>query len=325
MGVLIRTADLPVIRRHAAWRDVVCETLGPLELHIDRDAPLHAEIEAGSIGPIGVGRVQTTTAQSVHRTSGLVRGDSPELHRLVLAVVGRPRVAQNGRARQLEPGELAVYDFARPYELGYDSPVELAVFSFPHGSLALPPDTLAQLAALPVAGTGGTGALAASVLRRVAAEHASYRPASAARLSTVMVDLVSAALAERIDEPDVVPIESRERTLVLRVHAFIEQHLGNFDLDPTTVAASHHISLRHLHRLFGVEGSTVAAWIRHRRLERCRADLADPALRGRPVSAVAARWGLADPAHFSRLFRRTYGMPPTEYRRAELVELGVPA
>jgi AraC-like DNA-binding protein len=30
---------------------------------------------------------------------------------------------------------------------------------------------------------------------------------------------------------------------------------------------------------------------------------------------VAARWGLPDSAHFSRLFRRTYGLPPAEYRR----------
>jgi AraC-like DNA-binding protein len=35
-----------------------------------------------------------------------------------------------------------------------------------------------------------------------------------------------------------------------------------------------------------------------------------------PVNALAVRWGLPDPAHFSRLFKRTYGMPPAEYRRA---------
>jgi AraC-like DNA-binding protein len=44
-------------------------------------------------------------------------------------------------------------------------------------------------------------------------------------------------------------------------------------------------------------------------------DLLDPALAARPVSAIAARWGLVDPAHFSRLFRAAYGVPPLEYRR----------
>lgn len=318
MGLLIRTADLPAGQRHRAWADVVCGTLGPLELRIDRDAPLEGRIEAGAVGPIGVGRVETTTPHSVHRTAALVRRDSPRLHRVVLAVSGRPRLAQDGRARQLAPGELTVYDFARPYELDYDGPVELAVFTFPHGALSVPIDDVNRLAAVPISGAEGAGALAASVLRRVAAEHATYRPASAARLSTVLADLVGAAVAERLDDPDVVTAESRDRTLVLQVRAFVEQHLGDVDLDPATVAAAHHVSLRHLHRLFEAESTTVAALVRERRLERCRADLADPALAGRSVGALAARWGLPDPAHFSRLFRRTYGVSPTDFRQAHL-------
>jgi len=104
----------------------------------------------------------------------------------------------------------------------------------------------------------------------------------------------------------------------VRIHAFIEQHLGDCDLAPGPVAAAHYISVRYLYRLFEAQGTTVAAWIRHRRLERCRADLTDPALGSAPVGAVAARWGLPDSAHFNRLFKRTYGLPPAEYRRAFL-------
>ena len=43
------------------------------------------------------------------------------------------------------------------------------------------------------------------------------------------------------------------------------------------------------------------------------------------VSAVAARWGLPDSAHFSRLFRRTYGLPPAEYRQGCLAPHLTPA
>jgi AraC-like DNA-binding protein len=109
--------------------------------------------------------------------------------------------------------------------------------------------------------------------------------------------------------------------LLLRIHAFIEQHLGEADLSPGIVAAAHHVSVRYLHRLFEAQDTTVAAWIRRRRLERCRRDLADPAFGAVPVSAVAARWGIADPAHFSRLFRRAYGLPPAEYRRNCLISV----
>ncbi|MDT0345320.1 helix-turn-helix domain-containing protein [Streptomyces litchfieldiae] len=45
-----------------------------------------------------------------------------------------------------------------------------------------------------------------------------------------------------------------------------------------------------------------------------REHLADPAPRTRAVQAIATRWGLTDAAHFSRLFRATFGMPPRHYR-----------
>ena len=58
----------------------------------------------------------------------------------------------------------------------------------------------------------------------------------------------------------------------------------------------------------------MAGWTRQRRLERCRRDLADPALAARPVAAIAARWGFPSAAEFSRAFRAAHGMPPGEYR-----------
>jgi AraC-like DNA-binding protein len=80
------------------------------------------------------------------------------------------------------------------------------------------------------------------------------------------------------------------------------------------IAAENHVSLRYLHKLFETQQMTVAGWIRQRRLERCRRDLRDPALSHLPVSAIAARSGLIDAAHFSRVFRAAYGISPSEYR-----------
>jgi AraC-like DNA-binding protein len=315
MAILIRTSDVPPGELHDAWRAVVCDTLGPLDFRSDPDIPLRGEIAAGQLGPVNVGRVETSTPHSVYRTPGLIRRDSPELYRVALTMSGRACVLQDGRTARLGPGEFTVYDFTRPYVLAYDSRVRLAVFGFPRAMLALPGDLMARLTAVPVRTDTGTGALAAPLLRRQALDVDGYHPATAARLSAVVMNLITAAVAEHADQAGSLSAESREQTLLMRIHAFIEQHLGDSDLAPGAVAAAHYISVRYLYRLFEPQGTTVAAWIRHRRLERCRADLADPALGSAPVSAVAARWGLPDSAHFNRLFKRTYGLPPAEYRR----------
>ena len=73
------------------------------------------------------------------------------------------------------------------------------------------------------------------------------------------------------------------------------------------------VSLRQLHKLFHASGTSVAGWIRQRRLEHCGHDLRDPRCAARSVAAVGARWGYPDPAHFSRLFKAAYGVGPRDY------------
>jgi hypothetical protein len=70
----------------------------------------------------------------------------------------------------------------------------------------------------------------------------------------------------------------------------------------------------HLHGLFAAEGLTVSAWVRDWRLERCRRDLADPALAGETVASIAYGWGFRNPRHFSRVYRAAFGSAPSDGR-----------
>jgi AraC-like DNA-binding protein len=107
---------------------------------------------------------------------------------------------------------------------------------------------------------------------------------------------------------------SRPAALLRDIHAFIDQNLANPDLCPAAIASAHHISERYLYLVFAGQGTSVAAWIRDRRLQHCRQDLADPGMHGRSVAAIATRWGFTSPAHFNRVFRKTFGMAPGQYR-----------
>ena len=68
--------------------------------------------------------------------------------------------------------------------------------------------------------------------------------------------------------------------------------------------------------MFETEGLSVCDFIRSARLERCRRDLIDPAFADQPISSIASRWGLSSPPHFSRLFRKSYGCSPRQFRRS---------
>jgi AraC-like DNA-binding protein len=99
-----------------------------------------------------------------------------------------------------------------------------------------------------------------------------------------------------------------------RIEAFIERHLAEPALGPSEVAAAAGISVRHAHRLFSKKGCTIEDWVRRRRLEQCRRDLADPRLRQRTITDIAFYWGFSESAHFSRSFKRQFGVCPRTFR-----------
>lgn len=97
----------------------------------------------------------------------------------------------------------------------------------------------------------------------------------------------------------------------------IEAFLSDPALCPARVAATHRISTRHLHRLFKQAGTSFSGYVRSRRLERCRDDLADPRLEGLPLTEIAYRWGFSDSSHFSRCFKVAFGCTAREFRAGE--------
>jgi AraC-like DNA-binding protein len=95
---------------------------------------------------------------------------------------------------------------------------------------------------------------------------------------------------------------------------YIDAHLNDHRLTPETLAYSFHMSRATLYRLFEDEGGIVA-YILGRRLDRCYAILATSLDGERTIGAIAFEHGFASDAHFSRAFRRRFGMAPGDARR----------
>jgi AraC-like DNA-binding protein len=156
----------------------------------------------------------------------------------------------------------------------------------------------------------GTAGIVAHVLRGLAT---AFNPATA-RSSVGLAEHVIGLVALMCVDAGT-PLASARQATLDEAKRYVEAHIGELALAPAQIARSLHISGRTLHRLFEIEGVTVGGWIRARRLDHCRADLADPRRDDEPVSTIGTRWGLPDPAHFSRLFKTVYGVSPREYRR----------
>lgn len=304
---VVRTSDFD------HWRQAVSSTFVPLDAVSPGDGSFHAEMRGTSLGALRLYRV-TATRHRVRRTSRLIAGSPADFFKLGLAIDGTSVVAQDGREALLRPGDFAVYDTTRPYTFSHDGPCRLLVLIFPRALLGLPCQDVGTLTATRFSGGSGLGGLVSSFLCRAADVLDTEEVRDDHRLGATVLDLLATGLAGRLDVRPSDPDAAR-RTLVTRAEAFITAHLGSPSLSPDEVAAALHISTRYLHKLFHASGTTVSARIRRLRLEACRQEIMASS---RPVSAIGARWGLTDAAHFSRLFRDAYGLSPREYRALAL-------
>jgi AraC-like DNA-binding protein len=309
MSVRFRAGDEPSMSRRGYWEHVASQAIGALELRIDGDIDPTDEIVAGALGAVSVGALRSRHAGGAVRTIRHVRRDSRELCKIDLPIDGSGVVEQDGRQARLRPGDVAFVDLSRPARWDM-SPGRVIAVVFPRHLLPLPPERMRHLTAVAIPGDEGAGGLLSAFVPQVVHRLDEYRPVEATRLGAVLLDLLVPALG-RLDGR-VGPVG--DSALASRISAFIDVHLSDPDLSPESIAAANHLSVRSLHRMFATRQATVATSIRERRLERCRRDLLDPALRDRSVSSIAARWGIMNPSHFTRIFHQAYGAPPARYR-----------
>jgi AraC family transcriptional regulator, transcriptional activator of pobA len=134
-----------------------------------------------------------------------------------------------------------------------------------------------------------------------------YRQAALAHLTLLLIDLARLA-------GDVVgDLRRSGEPLLAEVFEVIDRRLAE-PLSLRDVARELGMTAGHLTTIVRRRtGRTVQDWIVERRMAEARSLLADTDV---PVGEIARRIGMSDPAYFSRLFRRTHGASPRDWRRA---------
>jgi AraC-like DNA-binding protein len=244
-----------------------------------------------------------------------MRADDDGYVGVVVPEAGPVRIGGPTGRRVAPTRSLLVNDMGGPFECvhGPSKGVNLRV---PRALLPVGSRDLERMSGVPQVG-GGLPGLATSLVVELPRHLDAPDPVVGERLGGALIGVLAAMLADRAllhDGDDPVEREALRR----QVRAYVDAHLGDPELCPASIAAAHHLSVRSLHKLFEDDETTISTYVRHRRLEACRQQLASPEARRRPVAAIAHHHGFVSLAHFTRVFRQTYGITPGEYRRLAL-------
>lgn len=324
---VLECASLDAADRFDAWTEAVNSSFVPLLAQSAADLPsigFDGRLVSQTLGMSAVSSV-AGSAVRVRRTSKLIAQTDPGYIKLGLQLRGMSVITQDGRDTALAPGDFALYDTTRPYALDFDSTFKMFVLMFPIEAIRLDRPRLGALTASRFSGRHGLGGITSKLLMAISDGLDQNDLSAEVPLTDAVFDLLGAAIAERLDDALPPDERSERRAMLAKIETYIAMHLGDADLTVQSVADARHVSIRYLQELFADREETVSGWIRRRRLEQSRRDLADPILARNQIATVGARWGFADATAFARAFRQEFGVTPSDYgqsRRAGTANRG---
>lgn len=307
------TQDVPNADRVAYWIDAVCDTYVQLECDGPRDgSPFQGSIALHQLATLGLSHVDSTT-QWVRRTPAKIARDTEDYFLVSIQTAGNGRLVQDGRVAELSPGDFALYDSTRPYELIFGGAFQQYVLRLPGEMLRSRLRGTQTLTACTVSGQRGAGHLMISMIRSLAADLDTLEPASVAAVAESVEHILIAGLCA-LPGASPPPVSGLTAFHLEQIKAYARANLRDPKLSVSDIASRLRISPSTVHRVFSGEPDTITGWIWGQRLEGARRELCDPSLAARSVSEVAFGWGFNDAAHFSRAFRARFGCSARELR-----------
>ncbi|WP_153789135.1 helix-turn-helix domain-containing protein [Pseudomonas sp. EMN2] len=230
-------------------------------------------------------------------------------HYLLHVPLQRGLVAGNGL--RVRPGDVAVLDLTQPADLRTAAGEGISLLVPRTALLAFEAN---QLHGLVLRRGSANGRLLAGVLKALAVAAPGLGQDDGVRLSLPILAVVAACLAKEAGSRPATA-QPGPTTLGRRARLYIEHNLHRDDLSPAVLAKALATSRSQLYRAFERFGG-VRHYVLQRRLRRCLLAFGEAGNGDRRIGDVAYANGFADEAHFSRVFRKAFGLSPTSARTA---------
>lgn len=303
------TDDLPSKERFDAWRDLISPVLD-VEV-LERRAPrtCDARMKVVQLGDLLISRIRVAgTGQRGTRAAHKIRRDSLDHYVVEVYTSGGCNGEVDGGTFDLAAGGVGITDLGQPQTV-QSALSDSVTITIPRVLLDPRAPDIARLHGTVL--RDGVGSLLGDYMLSLYRHLPRLSASEAPRVSQATVSMIAACLAPSSDNLVRArgPVDS---VLRRRAERFIIRNLGAPDLGVGRICAALRVSRSHLYRAFEPQGG-VASHIQARRLSSIRAALLDPTDRRR-ISKLAYEHGFASAAHFSRAFRRHFGLTPSDAR-----------
>ena len=306
----LSTSGMTPKRQVQCWTDALTDLCG----HFDVD-PLEASSFDGRINYTTVSRLKLCQIEaSQHRIAHTVAGARLSEHpyvKILFQTHGISYFEQNGRHIEIAPGDCLAYDVSCPHTIISPAHTRHEVVIVPKDLLQERGFRLAKMSACKLSARTGTGRIAHDFVHAAFDEATKLSPYNAVGVADSLIDLLLLPLREA----DTMFDRGGAEATYIRAQFFIREHLRDPDLSIDQISAALGCTKRYLHMLFSDRGMTVSDYIWRTRLQNCRHELETQA--GKTITDVAFSWGFSSSSHFSRVFRKYFGIVPSSIHKMQ--------
>jgi AraC-like DNA-binding protein len=304
-----RRPGIPVGRVDAALvgREHILEAWREATSPVHRTYPLpsqggfDASIVAHNMDGLVVSRMRFD-ASYFERDSSRIRADKTDCITIQRYLSGSIRGRVGDHELYLAPDRIAIQDSAVPYS-GRAEASEVLSVGIPRHRVPCAERLRTRLPLLSLPLSTARGSLLARGVMGLWADLCAGRVFEPVTVADAFLGLVNALIEHSVGQAADSSFQEMEQ--------YLREHLADAALGLEELERTFNLSRSAIYRRFEPHGG-VAAFIRSERLRRCHAELIRPRAARVPVSAIAGAFGFHDSSQFSRLFRKTYGVTPSE-------------
>lgn len=304
----LSTSGLTPRKQIQCWTDALTELCGQFDIDPLDGSSFEAQINYATVSKLKLCQIEA----SQHRIALPKRqkaGEHPFV-KILFQTHGVSHFEQNGRRIDLMPGDCFAYDVSCPHTIISPSLTRHDVVIVPREQLQERGFHLSKIPACKISARTGSGRIAHDFVHAAFGEAQKLSPNTAIGVADTLIDLLLLPLREF----DAAFDRGGPAVLHLRAQTFIREHLRDPDLSIDQISAALGCTKRYLHMLFSDRGTTVSDYIWQARLQNCRQEL--EAHGGKTITDVAFSWGFSSSSHFSRVFRKYFGVVPSSIHKA---------
>jgi AraC family transcriptional activator of tynA and feaB len=307
----LTTSGLAPSKQIQCWTEALTDLCGRFDVDPMDASSLEARVNYTTVSKLKLCQIEVSQHRISHPNLRSKVNDHPYI-KILFQTHGVSYFEQDGRRIEIVPGDCLAYDVSCPHTITTPGLTRHEVVIVPKQLLLERGFRSVKMPACKLSARTGTGRIAYDFVHAAFGEASKLSPYNAVGVADSLIDLLLLPLREA----ETTFNHGGAEATYVRAQFFIRERLRDPDLCIDQISAALGCTKRYLHMLFSERGMTVSDYIWRARLQHCREELESKP--GKTITDVAFSWGFSSSSHFSRVFRKYFGIVPSAVHKAQL-------